>query len=311
MMKVKKANQAQSFINRLKKEKELWGIAGLALVWIAIFSYYPMYGLIYSLFDYYPGMNLDDADFVGLKHFIGFFKLPDVWLILRNTVCISLLNMTIGFVCPIILALLITEVGNSIYRRTIQTITYLPYFVSWVVVASLVFSMLGGDGLVNRLLLSWGIIEHPIGFITEGKMFWGLLLGTNIWKNVGYKSIIYVSAITGIDQELYQAGKVDGLNRFGMVWHITIPGIMPTILLLFILGLGGILSAGFEQQLLLGTPQTRDYYEVIDTYVYRYGIQLGNYSFATAVGLMQSVIGLVLVIISNRISRRVTDMSIF
>lgn len=297
-------------LGQLKREKELWIIDIIALIWVAIFAYGPMYGLIYSFFNYYPGKKLSECKFVGLKYFIDFFKLPDVGNIFRNTLVISGLGMTIGFVAPIILALLINELKSQKFKRVIQTISYMPYFVSWVVVASMIFSMLGNEGVINQLLVRIGWISQPINFLGEGKYFWTLLTGANIWKDIGFSSIIYLSAIAGIDQELYQAGAVDGLGRFGMMWHITLPGIRSTVLLLFILGIGGILNAGFEQQLLIGTPTTRDYYEVIDTYVYRYGIQLGKYSFATAVGLFKSVIGLGLVLLTNKLSKKLTDMSI-
>lgn len=296
---------------QFSKEGELWVIAIIALVWAALFCFYPMYGIIYGFFDYYPGMTLAESDFVGFKFLFDFIKLPDFPSIMRNTLVVSLLNMTVGFVAPIILALLFNELHNRFFKRVIQTISYLPYFVSWVVVASLLMSMLGNDGILNNLLLRQGIIDKPIGFLTDGEKFWGLLVGSNIWKSIGYGSIIYISAIAGIDQEIYQAGAVDGLGRWGMVRHITIPSIMPTVILLFILGLGNILSAGFEQQLLLASPTTKEYAEVIDTYVYRYGIQLGNYSLATMVGFVKSIIGIVIVVMANLILKKTTKSSIF
>ena len=298
-------------MRRLQREKILWLISGIALVWIAIFAYAPMYGILFAFFNYQPGIGLAQAPFVGLKYFKEFFELPDVWLILRNTLAISTLNLTVGFVAPIVFALLLNEVSNTYFKKTIQTISYLPHFVSWVVVASIMFTILGNEGVLNEVLIKLGFIEKPIRFMGEGKNFWALLLLSNIWKGIGWSAIIYISAMAGVDQELYQAGAVDGLSRFGMVWHITLPSIAPTIVLLFILGIGGILNAGFEQQLLIGTPQTRDYHEVIDTYVYRYGIQLGRYSFATAVSVMKSVIGFGLVLLSNKISKKVTDMALF
>lgn len=295
---------------RLHREKELWFIASFAIVWVLIFAYYPMYGVIYGFYNYVPGKKLSNCEFIGLKYIIEFFKLPDVWVIIRNTLVISTLGLTIGFIAPIVLALLFNELSNMTFKRVVQTVSYLPHFVSWVVVASIIFNMVGYEGVFNEMMVRLGLIEQPINFLGEGKYFWGLITSANIWKGVGWSSIIYVSAIAGIDQELYQAGAVDGLGRFGMAWHITLPGIRPTIVLLFILGMGGILNAGFEQQLLLGSPQTREYHEVIDTYVYRYGIQMGRYSFATAVGLMKSFIGLVLVVITNKMSKKFTDMSI-
>lgn len=304
-------SKLQKTAKQIKKEGVLWLISGIALVWVIIFAYIPMYGILFSFFDYQPGKRLFDCSFVGLKHFIEFFKLPDVGIIFRNTLAISGLNLTIGFIAPIIFALLLNEISNIKFKKVVQTISYLPHFVSWVVVASIIFSFLGTEGIINEVLTELGIIENPIDFTGGGKNFWWLLLFANIWKGIGWSAIIYISAISGIDQELYEAGAVDGLSRFGMAWHITIPGIAPTVILLFILGIGGILNAGFEQQLLLGSPKTREYHEVIDTYVYRYGIQLGRYSFATAVGTMKSIIGIALVIITNKISKKVTDMSIF
>ncbi len=297
-------------LGRLKRERSLWAISAVALVWVAIFCYGPLYGLLYSFFDYRPGLNLWDCEFVGLKYFQEFFLLPDFTKILRNTLVISGLNLTIVFIAPVIFALLLNELHHSGFKRTVQTISYLPYFVSMVVVASIMNTLLSSNGTINELLMALGFIESPIAFLNEPDLFWGIMTVTNIWKGIGWSAIIYISAITGVDGELYQAGAVDGLGRFGMVWHITIPGILPTVVLLFILGVGNLLNTGYEYQLLLGTPMTRDVYEVIDTYVYRYGVQMGRYPFATAVGLIKSVIGFILVILSNLASRKVTGMSI-
>lgn len=215
-------------------------------------------------------------------------------MVIRNTLVISGLSLTIGFVSPIIFALLLNEIKNKMFKKVVQTISYMPYFVSWVVVASIMMSLLGSEGLINEVLIKLGVIDKSVNFLSNPDYFWGLLTTANIWKGLGWSAIIYISAIAGVDQELYQAGAVDGLGRFGKVWHITIPSIMPTVVVLFILGIGNILNAGFEQQLLIGTPSTRKVYEVIDTYVYRYGIQLGNYTFGTAVGLMEICIWLLL-----------------
>ncbi|WP_256761850.1 sugar ABC transporter permease [Cohnella sp. WQ 127256] len=295
---------------RLYKEKELWIINLFALVWVGIFCYGPMYGIIYSFYDYFPGKSLSESKFVGLKYYVEFFTLPDVWLIIRNTLVISSLGLTIGFIAPVILALLMNELRSIKFKRLVQTISYLPHFVSWIVVASIIFTMLGSEGIINDVLMKMGIIHEPLKILGEGEYFWALLTSANLWKGIGFSSIIYIAAIAGVDQELYQAGAVDGLGRFGMAWHITLPGIRPTVLLLFILGIGTLLNAGFEQQLLLGTPATREYHEVIETYVYRYGIQQGRYSFATAVGFMSSVLGLMLVLSANKISKKMTGMSI-
>jgi len=307
----KKSNKINEIIKSFKTQRQMWAICMVALVWVLVFCYVPMLGNIIAFFDYVPGKNLLDCTFIGLKNWIDFFSLPDVWRVFRNTLVISGLSMSIGFVAPIIFALLLNEIHHTLFKKVIQTISYLPYFISWVVVASILLTLLGTEGNINSILIYFGWIEKPISFLNEKSMFWGILTSSNIWKDLGWSAIIYISAIAGVDQELYQAGSVDGLGRFGKVWHITLPGIAPTIILLFIMNIGNILNAGFEQQLLIGTPLTKEVYENIDTYVYRYGVQIGRYSFATAVGLMKSVIGFGLVVIANKISAKVTDMRLF
>lgn len=293
------------------KERQIWMMAIPMLVWVFIFSYYPLYGLIISFQHYVPGNSFIEGPWVGFDNFIRFFEAPEFGNIIRNTLATSLLTMLIGLPAPIILAILFNELRGKLFKRSIQTLSYIPYFISWVVVASIVNTMLGIDGLVNDILLNLGWIDESILFLGEGRYFWGIIASANLWKDVGFSTIIYLSAIAGIDGEQYDAGKVDGLGRFGLIWHVTLPSIRTTIVLLWILALGNILNAGFEQQLLLGSPLTQEYYEVIDTYVYRYGVQLGNYSFGTAVGLMKAVIGLVLVYAANKIAKKTMDTSIF
>jgi len=297
-------------VKRFKREKTLWLISGIALIWLFIFAYVPMAGLVTAFFNYIPGRSFFNLDFVGLRYFREFFSLPDFMRILRNTLVISGLGLSIGFAAPIVFALLLNEIRHKLFKRVVQTISYMPYFVSWVVVASIMTTLLAANGTINEVLQKLGLTQSAIPFLNSSNLFWWIMLIANIWKNVGWSAIIYLSAISGVDQELYQAGAVDGLGRFGRVWHITLPGIRPTIVLLFILGIGNLLNTGFEYQLLLGTPITRDVYEVVDTYVYRYGISLGRYSFAVAVGFLKSVIGFALVITTNYISKRVSEISI-
>jgi len=295
---------------RLFKERELWVITTFMLAWLAVICYYPMYGLIISFKRYVPGRSIAQAQWVGLLYFRQFFSSPDFRYVIRNTLAISGLNILFGFPAPIILALLLNEMRAKLFKRVLQTVSYLPHFISWVVMASLLFTLLNSEGLLNRLLLNIGLIDRNISWLGEGKYFWGMLTLANIWKGVGFSSIIYLSAIAGIDGELYQAGAVDGLGRFGQVWHIILPGIRTTVVLLGILQLGNILNAGFEQQILLGNNMTRQYYEVIDTYAYKYGVQLGNYSYGTAVGLMKGVISVVLVFGANALSRKALDTAV-
>lgn len=306
-----KKRKKGAIMKSFRTQKQMWAISGVALAWVLIFCYIPMLGNVIAFFDYVPGKSLLDCEFIGLKNWVDFFSLPDMWRVFRNTLVISGLSMTLGFVAPIIFALLLNEVHCSLFKKTIQTISYLPYFISWVVVASILMTLLGTEGNINELFLELGFIKEPIAFLNEKNMFWGILTSANIWKDLGWSAIIYISAIAGVDHTLYEAGEVDGLGRFGKVWHITLPAIAPTIILLFIMNIGNLLNAGFEQQLLIGNPLTKEVYENIDTYVYRYGVQLGRYSFATAIGLMKSVIGFGLVVIANKISAKVTDMRLF
>ena len=296
-----------------KKAEKIMGTAffGPALVLLTLFLFIPIIlTLVFSFTDFFT-LDPQATKFVGLENFKRFFQLPEWKMVIRNTLVISGLSLTIGFVSPIIFALLLNEIKNKMFKKVVQTISYMPYFVSWVVVASIMMSLLGSEGLINEVLLKLGVIDKSVNFLSNPNYFWGLLTTANIWKGLGWSAIIYISAIAGVDQELYQAGAVDGLGRFGKVWHITIPSIMPTVVVLFILGIGNILNAGFEQQLLIGTPSTRKVYEVIDTYVYRYGIQLGNYTFGTAVGLMKSVFGFFLVWLTNFISGKVLNRRFF
>lgn len=309
--KEQKAKKRKELIRSFRTQRQMWAISAVAILWAIIFCYIPMLGNVIAFFDYTPGQSLVDCKFVGLKYWIDFFQLPDMGRVFRNTLVISGLSMTIGFVAPIIFALLLNEIHHTMFKKVVQTISYLPYFISWVVVASILFTLLGTDGNINELLLNMGVIEKPIAFLNEKSYFWGILTTSNIWKDVGWSAIIYISAIAGVDGTLYEAGSVDGLGRFGKAWHITLPGIAPTVIMLFIMGIGGILNAGFEQQLLIGNPLTQEVYENIDTYVYRYGMQLGRYSFATSIGLMKSIFGFILVLISNKISAKVTDMRLF
>jgi len=269
-----------------------------------------MAGIAIAFVNFVPGRSFADSPFVGLQFFRQFLALPDFMRILRNTLVISGLNMTIGFAAPIIFALLLTELTHKNFKKVVQTISYLPHFVSWVVVASIMTTLLGSQGVINEVLLRFGLVDRAIPFLNSVPLFWPIMITANVWKGVGWGAIIYLGAIAGVDQELYQAGAVDGLGRWGRVWHVTLPAIKPTVILLFILGIGGILSTGFEYQLLVGTPLTRERYEVVDTFVFRYGIQLGRFSFAAAAGLMRSVLALILVITANYVSKKVAEISI-
>lgn len=298
-------------LSRFWKERELWLLSLPLIIWVLVFYYYPMYGLSMSFVNYVPGKEVFACKWVGLRWFREFLTSPDFGMIMRNTLAISGLNILFGFPAPILLAIMINEMRSTRMKKLVQTVSYLPYFISWVVAAALIYSLLGTEGVLNQLLVKLGVTQQAVPFLGEGRYFWTIITIVNVWKSIGWNSIVYLSAIAGIDEELYQAGAVDGLGRFGMIWHIILPGIRPTIVLLWILGIGNILNAGFEQQLLIGNVQTREYWDVIDTYAYRFGVGMGNYSYATAVGLMKSLISIGLVLLTNLFSKKVLDVSIF
>ncbi len=297
-------------LRSFRTQYELWLLSVPIIIWVLIFSYYPMYGITMAFVNYIPGKQIWQCELIGLKWFIDFFSKPVFWQLMRNTLAMSFLGIIFGFPAPIIFALLLNEVGNKRIKKFIQTVSYLPHFISWVVAASIVYLLLSNEGIINVMLVQLGLTESPIPFLSKGEYYWVMFTIVNIWKGVGWSSIIYLSAIAGIDEQLYQAGAIDGLGRFGMAWYITIPSIAPTIVVLWILGIGGILNAGFEQHLLLGNPMTQKYWDVIDTYSYRYGVQQGFYSMGTAVGLFKSVIGFLLVLFTNRVSKKYLDLSI-
>jgi putative aldouronate transport system permease protein len=301
----------RELLKNFRTEKELWLLSIPILIWVGIFCYYPMYGVLMAFFNYFPGKVLFASEFVGLAHFKNFLTNPSFYLLLRNTLAMSLLGLSIGFLAPIVFSLMLNELVSRRVKRIIQTVSYLPHFISWIAAGSMIYSFLSSDGLINDLGMRLGLIDAAIPFLSIGKNYWTIFTIANIWKGLGWSSIIYLSAITGVDVSLYEASSIDGAGRWGMMWHVTLPAIRPTIVMLWILGIGGILNAGFDQHLVLGNPSTQAYWDVIDTWVYRYGVQNGNYSLATAVSLSKSLIGFALVFGTNKLSRRLMDVSLF
>ena len=284
-------------------------------VLMLLFSIVPLFGLLlafknYSVIEGIKGVFT--SPWYGFQNFKVIFGNFDFKRMLVNTLGINLIGNLVNIVMAILFALFINEIARPRFKSFVQTVTYMPHFISWVVFGGIVITLLSGDGgLFNQILMKLGIISQPVVFMAQPRYFWAIAILSNLVKELGWSTILYTAAISGVDQELYQAGAVDGLGRFCKVWHITLPGSAPTLILVFIMNIGNILNAGFEQQLLIGNPLTKEVYENIDTYVYRYGVQIGRYSFATAVGLMKSVIGFALVMIANKISAKVTDMRLF
>lgn len=300
--KPKKVN----FFVRFARQWDIQLMVLPALALIFVFSYIPMYGVLMAFQDYNIFGGMSESPWVGLKHFRMFFESPEFYHVMRNTVVISLLKFLIGFPAPILLALMLNEVRHMAFKRIVQTVSYLPHFLSWVIVAGFVMSMLSTDnGSINILLEKLSLIDEPISFLSIPEYFWTILVTTGIWKEIGFGSIVYLAAIAGIDPHMYEAADMDGASKFRQILTITLPSIMPVVTIFMILAIGSLLTAGFEDILLLGVnPVLREVSDVIDTYVYRVGIQNSRFSYATAVGLFKAVISVGLLTIANFIARR-------
>ncbi|MCJ8012620.1 ABC transporter permease subunit [Paenibacillus sp. KQZ6P-2] len=287
-----------------------------AIIMIFIFSYIPMWGILTAFQDYSPAKGFFGSEWVGFKHFRMFFNSPEFWQIMRNTIVISLLKLFIAFPAPIILALMLNEVKNAVFKRFVQTVSYLPHFISWVIVSGFVISLLSVDsGSVNILLQKLGIIDEPVHWLSIPEYFWGILISTGIWKEIGFGAIVYLAAITGVDPHMYEAASIDGAGRMRKLVSITIPSIAPVIIIFLILQVGQILNAGFEEILLLTNQGQnvvlRPVAETIDTYVYRVGIENYRFSYATAAGLFKGVISVGLLVIANWIARKLGNSSLW
>lgn len=303
--KVIKPNKHPGLFKRMMKQWDIQLMVIPALLFIFIFSYIPMYGVLMAFQEYNLFKGFFDSPWVGFKHFKMFFDAPEFWTVMRNTLVISSLKFFIGFPAPIILALMLNEVRKMAFKRIVQTVSYLPHFMSWVIVSGMVISILSTDnGSLNILMMKLKLIEEPINFLTLPEYFWAILVTTNVWKDIGFGSIVYLAAIAGVNPQLYEAAAMDGANRFKQIYLITIPSIMPVIIIFMILAIGDLLSAGFEDILLLGNDGIRTVSDVIDTYVYRIGIQNQRYSYATAVGLFKAIISVGLLALANYSARK-------
>ena len=279
------------------------------VAYFIIFAYKPMYGVIIAFQNYRVNLGVWRSSWVGLRHFIRFFSDPYFFRLLRNTFTLSLYSILFGFPAPIILALLLNELKNVLFKRTVQTITYMPYFISLVVVCSLIRTYSSNSGLFAQIAVFFG--GEAKNYLIIQKYFVPVYIVSGIWQGIGWGSIIYLAALTGIDQEQYEAATIDGAGRFRRMWHVTIPNLLPTIMVLFILRLGGILNVGFDKIILLYSPGIYEVSDVISTYVYRSGILEAQYSFATAVGLFNSVVNIFFLVTANKLSRKFTESGLF
>ena len=287
-----------------------------SFILVFLFNYLPMGGLYMAFVDFKPRLGdfwgiLFQSKFVGLDWFRYFFSGQDFFRVLRNTLVSSFLTLVFAFSVPIFIAILLNECTCRPFKRVVQTFSYLPYFVSWVIASNIIVTLLSSNGVVNQLLIKAGVIDKSVLFLQEGKYFWWVIALSNTWKDMGYNSIMYLSAISSINTELFEAAQVDGAGRLRQIWHVLLPGIRPTIIILLILNIGSLLNTGFDQYFLLGNSLTREFSDVIDTYSYRYGIQNAMYSYATAVGMFKSVVAFIMVLSVNQISKKLEGSALF
>lgn len=281
-----------------------------AVVWYLIFAYYPMYGVLLAFKDFKYNLGIMGSPWVGLRYFKVFLSDSSFYEVIRNTLSISCLKLIFNFPAPIILALMLNGVMHTRFKRVVQTISYLPHFVSWVVVVTLLQKILSPNaGIINDIRYQMGL--DPIFFMGKPELFYPLVVLSSMWKGIGWGSIIYLAALSNIDPNLYEAAEIDGAGRWSMLLKITLPCLLPTIAILLILDLSGILSAGFDQIYLMKTPSTSSVAEILDTYVLRLGLLDGQFSYSTAIGLFKSLISMVLIVTVNAISRKISEVSLW
>lgn len=298
---VMKANRTS---NRKYFKQHIWLYLLLlpGLLYMILFRYVPMGGLIIAFKDYSPFKGMWGSPWVGFSNFTKFFSNNDFPKLLVNTLGISLLQLVLFFPAPIILSLFLNEVRNIAYKRCVQTLVYIPHFVSWVIIASLTYQLFNvTDGVFN--IISRSLTGNSFDILSKASTFWGLIVGQDIWRETGYGTIVFLAALSGVDQELYEAARVDGAGRWRLMWHITLPAIRGTIIMMLILRVGGILNTGYEQIFLMRNDLNLARAEVFDTYIYTKGIKNGMYSFSAAVGMFKSIVGMILVLISDRVAK--------
>lgn len=297
--------RGSTFWHRVNQQKVLILMTIPFLVHVIIFRYVPIWGWLMAFQNYWPGRSIFQQTWVGLENFRLLFDDPVFYQVLRNTLAMSIIKLVMGTASSIALALMLNEVRRIRFKKTVQTISYLPHFISWVVAANLVRDALSTDGgIINDVLMKLGIIKEPIMFLGIPALFWWIIGVSHVWKEVGWGAIIYLAAIAGIDPTLYESAMIDGAGRLKQIWYITLPSIRPTISVLLIMNLGWVLSAGFEQQYLLQNGRVIDYARVFTIYELDYGIKMMRYSFATAVGIFRSVVSLILVFSANQLAKR-------
>lgn len=295
------------FGRKLWHQRQLALMSVPMLLYILLFNYSPLWGWITAFMNYKPSVPLFENEWVGFQNFVWLFGKPEFLRAIRNTFAMAAINLVFGFVFPIALALLLNEIRSLRFKRTVQTVTYLPHFLSWVIVVGIAQTIFAGDGAINRMILALGLAEKPVFFLGEGKYFWWLVGGINLWKECGWNTIIYLAAMASIDPALYEAAEMDGAGRFRKMFHITLPGIKSTFMVLLIMNIGYLMEAGFEIQYLMGQNVVMDWSQTIDIFALKYGINKGQYSRAIAAGIFKSLVSITLMLSANFIAKRMGE----
>ena len=297
----------RGFFATLGSQWQLMIMSVPMFLYVLFFNYYPMYFWVTAFQDYKPKLGVAGSKWVGLKNFEWLFGRADFLNSIRNTLAMSVINLVFGTVAAILLAVLLNEVRNRKFKRTVQTVTYLPHFLSMVIVVGMAQNLFSSTGSINELLMALGLVKEPVFFLGEGKYFWWLVGVINVWKEVGWGTIIYISAMTSIDPCLYEAASIDGAGRFQRILHVTLPGIKSTFVILLIMNIGHLMEAGFEMQYLLGNAQVIDYSQTIDVFVLKYGISKQQYGVATAAGMFKSVVAIILLLAANFTAKKLDE----
>jgi len=291
------------------RDKYLYLLALPGLLFFLLFKYVPMWGVLIAFKNFSPYTGFWNSPWVGFEHFVRFFSGDNFIILFRNTLVINLLHLIFYFPLPILLSLLLNELKHIAFKRIIQTVIYLPHFLSWVIIVGIFYLLFSSQGIVNHFLMAAGFASFD--FLTNPDIFWGLLTVQSMWKEAGWGTIIFLAAIAGVDPQLYEAARIDGANRFRQVWHVTLPAIRPVIVILLILQMGHIMDVSFEQVFLMMNGAVSHVADVFDTYVYRTGVLNGQFSYSTAAGLFKSTVGLILVVISNYLAKRFGEEGVY
>ena len=300
------AEKRNLFGKRLKRQKALQLMVLPGMAWMVVFSYIPMAFLIFAFFHYDLAKPMTQAPFVGAAFFLEFLKDPRFWRVMQNTLGISFWKLAVGFPLPILFALFLNEIRRTGFKRAVQTVSYLPHFISWTIFGGILLSWLSERGLINQLLIGLSLQRGDIAYIAMPQYFWTVSVVSEVWKELGWNAIIYIAAISAINPELYQAADIDGANRYQKMWHVTVQGIRPTIAVLFILAVAGLLGSNFDQVFVLKNTMNLRASETIDLYVYNMGIVTGRFSYSTAVALTRSLFSLALLLTANYITGKLT-----